>query len=902
MSKKPFIRRVDELKSLRNAVISNAEEREICFLYDAAPDKNEKGGVGKTVLLKELLEDLTAVPLSERDYLVLPEIIDLYEPANRSRPDILYTLVHQLEDQAVAHGFNRIKSITSEFFSSWADYKTEENTAQPARFHELDSRLVDSFVSALTSYHKETNKRVVCFIDSFEYIEDDETFFNAPGAGLVFPMSALRGSAIFVIAGRNAPKDWATNWWSDRPSQSILGVPLATFNQEQVEHFLEDRGYHLPEPFIQQLTTLTKGRPILLALAVDLMQQGKVKPEQLVGLNKDDFVAEVIRFLGVFNNVGWKRPVLYMAHFLHRFDRRFLTRFFGSGMNNTSIEEIADLAFVRELPGCSPKTVVLHDELRKMIVKYWWNGSEDADGKTRRDLSKNVLELYDEELIPNAKTKERLELQGERLHHQLFADFFEGFLKFEELFKLAISASSTEGGRTAASFYLRIVKDFRRDFENEFDKYPELSLYVDHYFTAEVFVTQGLLDAAIGLLEEGIQKLKGSLDAERMGRLYELKAYCHRLKGDWKDALIEYDLAIRASREAKQVESLTHNQLLLANVLMLRGELTRARELCSESIYLRERFLTGNESDALKIERGITYYVMGMILWRMRVTPSGPGYFKKAGRLFKEIEDPDYVSIARIHNAISNKEWGYMCLTSGILSPSDYIGFLDEALKIFEEAKMYSEWADALNMRARVDYMQLKVPERSIKLSKQALTLAKLSQDNYRLCECHLTLAFSYLEAKDHTTALSHCDQGETIADDEGYILLKSWFQNVRARSALMTPDYEKAFRSFVSECLLSIRYEGGDVRFRRALEALESALLMLPSPEYKLQFATYVKGNAEEQLELMKHELETQTTARSMLDLGLQPIQDVCDSVLETANLEMTMLSSSSVEHSPLF
>lgn len=877
MGLKRFVGRESELQLLIDAVTLPDRKKAICFVHDATKEKEEKGGIGKTTLLRELVERLEKVRSSSSPFVLLPEIVDFYELGNRSRLYVLRNVIDQLEVEARAIGFEQIERVTRGFSRAWTEYKEEiEGRADPAVLPQLIAAVNDAFVTVLQNFHVQTKRRVVCFLDSFEYVEDDESFMQSHGQEPIFPMESLSDSVVFVIAGRNAPSSWTKQWWAGKDPQAILTIPLYTFSAKEVGDYLMREGLALSEHTVDGLANRTKGRPILVALAVDLIQYGGVEPQRFIKIEQGEFAEQIINFLGD-PLPAWKRPVLYMAHFFHRFDDAFLQHFFGDSRNNTSIEEIARLAFVRELPSREGTVVVLHDELRKLVVNNWWK-THDADRGLRRELSKSVLELYDD-LIANVPLEERPVLQAERLHHHLFADFLEGFSEFEQRFELSITVSPAESKRATAEFYLRALDDFRKGFPEDFDSYPELGVYVDSYYTAEIYMTQGRLREAQDRLWRGINTADVDLGAQRLARLYELNAYCHRLQGDWNNAFVYYERAIAANRDANDIRALAHNQLYLANILMLRGELTHARQQCMESIYFRERLLAGSQSDADRINLGISYYIMGMILWRMRVTPAAPRYFKKATTLLEQVVDPDYKSSVTIHKAIVNKEWGYLSLTSGLLSPQEYIDFLEQACKTFERSRMYSEWADTLNMLARVDYMQAEAPERSVEFSMQALELAKRTQDQYRIAESHLTLAFSYSKQKKYDDALKECEKGERIAAQQGYLLLQSWFLNVRGNIALVLKDYQKAFDYYIEECFLSARYEGADVRFRRALEALESGLLSLPSADQKIKYAEYVMREWQPRSDL--------------LDRPYPSMTYLCKSVIEMANTEKAVEQS---------
>src|SRR5713226_9395737 len=174
MGLKTFVGREKELELLLDTITRPDSNKAICFVHDATTEQEEKGGIGKTSLLRALLERLQQKQTPSSPFVVLPQIVDLYEMHNRDRIAALANLIEQLERQAREVGIEHADRAMREFNRALSEYREVlDARAEPTTLQYLSGAVNDAFAQALKNFYELTQRRVICFLDSFEYIEND---------------------------------------------------------------------------------------------------------------------------------------------------------------------------------------------------------------------------------------------------------------------------------------------------------------------------------------------------------------------------------------------------------------------------------------------------------------------------------------------------------------------------------------------------------------------------------------------------------------------------------------------------------------------------------------------------------------------------------------------------------
>lgn len=804
-----FIGRDREIEIFREMLRSSDSKKWILFLYDEAEKPEEKGGVGKTWLLGKLIK-VAQEEFSDK-YLVLDDIIDFYDSKNRNRLTVLKALCRQMQH----------KTGTDHLDSFWETVRKAggEELGPLERVSQL-RRIFEVYERCHNMVAQERKQKILRFYDTFEQIEHDLGYLMV--GDVPFPMKGISKHGITVIAGRNKP-DFRQLWWRGRASEIKL-LPLRGFNAEETVKYFGVYSYLDPEDIgiakIEAVYTLTQGRPILIALVVDLLNKRVKTIDEIINMRGSEFLGSLIRSVGDFKEPSDK-AIVYMAHVYHRCDEELLQSLLG---NNIDYHKLANglrtLSFVRTK---SPTQFVLHDEMRRLINEYWWK-LHDPNGKIRRELSEKAVLYYDKKTVEAEDDSERDALIAERLWHKFFIDPEEGYNQFDQEFMRVILALRIR----SAELLLAVADEFR-------DMIPSSwNVVTDTLHRGYVLVTQGRLKDAEEQINKGKKQLEELRMRERMDEVVNLLGFCYREQGDWVKAIDNYEQAAQYSRDLGKRKQLAETLNNLAMVYLLRGNLLWARQNCVSSVVIREQLLKQSEGEQEKRALGNSYYVMGMTLWRMGSTAEATKYFDKAYNLYQEIGDD-------VRMALVEKERGYIYLRSGLGTPEEILRHLENARTVLAARGMLSHWADALNMMGRVHYMRKNTPEETVKLSTQALQLAEEVGDSYRIAESHLTLCFAYYQMRNYEFVEMHYKEGSELAQKHHYILLQSFLDELMGHVAYDRGDMDTAFELYLRECELAARY--WDIRFVRALDVVEERLLGLPT-EDRIRYCDYLIDN----------------------------------------------------------
>jgi len=784
----------------------------ILYIHDATPRPEERGGIGKTWLLHRLIE--VAKEEFADKYFILDEIIDFSAMKNRDRLNVLQNLCRHLEAKTSEEYF-------APFWEELAKYQTLRARTDVAPHKESTAyrRVLRAYAKCHNSAMKSWGKKSICFYDVFEAIENDAGYMMP--AEVAFPMVELRKHSIAVIAGRNE-FDWNKTWWAGRKGE-VQTIALKGFDDEETLNYFKAYAYfdfdsERDKESVGRIRALANGRPILIALAVDLLNNRAKTLEELASITDEGrFLPELVR--GILNLEKPKdKAILYMAHIYHRCNAELLTHLLDTGaeMNCEHLaQELKKLSFIREIPG---EQFVLHDEMRRLVNLYLWE-KQDPTGEIRRELSRKAIDYYSRKIEEEEDPVERDALIAERLAHKLYIDPMEGYREFDEQFEKAILARRLR----TAELLLSSIDEFKEQISTPWN------VFLDTYHRGWLLVRWERLDEAKEQIERGkaeLQRLeKQGLKTGRMSEVANLLGYCYRVMGDWGKALANYDEAIRYAKEEGNRDQLAESLNNRANLHRLQGKMQKAREDCRMGLFIREQLLKELGTEEAKRYLGNSLYVMGMIAWRMGNTAEASKYFRRAYRLYKKIGD-------EIRMALVDKEVGYMYFRTG--DDDKGLQYLQRAGRVLQTHGWLSEQADALNMIGRI--YRDREQRGKIKRGKaeesfsRALALAEQAKDYYRMTESNLSFAFLYYTENQPERAKEHCEKGLKLARKYGYILQEGLFEGILGDIAYDKGDEKslrEAFQHYLTELRLAAQY--GEPRFFRALEEVENRLAKLP-------------------------------------------------------------------------
>lgn len=368
MKNKHFVGRDHELKIFQDMLEHPNNSQHV--LYVSGP-----GGIGKTLLLQQMLEIASSHPNT-----VVLDLIDLYSTENRRVEGLQETIIKLLEPQY------------SQFF---------QGPVTPPKFRE-------SLIS-LCRHHL-----LVMGFDTFELIESAYV-----GGWILDQVNGLQvPGLICVIGGRRIPTT-ATSLLKviDLPGFSV-DQALSLYKERHPADTLDD----LLGQFVSSLVEKTKGNPLFIELVfewwrgfeewsqdtIESLSQGEFEKELMDQLREQ---GDQGRIPAVDSRVSYSvyQTIICMAYLHRRLNQQILQRLIDEGFIIFHADEPGDIQKQKILQSLEKYFFVkvrpsgdlqLHDELRDLIRKYLWPYWESEE--TRRRFQEMTLELYDE-LIKEAK-------------------------------------------------------------------------------------------------------------------------------------------------------------------------------------------------------------------------------------------------------------------------------------------------------------------------------------------------------------------------------------------------------------------------------------------------------------------------------------------------------------------
>src|SRR6266568_1144757 len=413
-----FIGREQEITFLTKW-LADVDAPSIVYIHDALKEKEKKGGIGKTWLLRRFYE------LVEQQHKnVIPVVMDFFNVLDRDSLVIAERVV-----QAVR---KRYPHWNTEDFDNLLQAYRDAARGKKAEMATLRERLADALAADLRLLQQhmiETGTYLFLFFDTYELIE-----YNPITAVLrpaqTFPDNYQSNRVRAIIAGRNVI-DWKHQNWVGREREAIVHT-LPPFNYDETVEYLQTRLdiydiNSMPSQTLHALYQKTEGRPILLGLVADVLNKRINPPETLVAINKSMFEASLVEEINHFEDPS-KWVIFSMAHIYHRFDSAFLDRLINWPGLKGLVPEIHYQELVKELPTLSfvrssgsGEGFVLHDEMRRLVNKYCWEAN-DPGGRIRCELSKLAVNYYAELIDREGNAEQRQSYIVEKLFHELFLD------------------------------------------------------------------------------------------------------------------------------------------------------------------------------------------------------------------------------------------------------------------------------------------------------------------------------------------------------------------------------------------------------------------------------------------------------------------------------------------------
>ena len=817
----------------------------ILFFHDAAKVPAKKGGVGKTWLLRKC-----ANIAKERDKNIAVAVVDFFSVGDRDGVEVAQRIVKSLME---VH-----PEWSPEFFTNaLAEY--HEGISTKRDLNDLRDKLRTALTNDLEILDKRLvgeNRQLLVFFDTYEVIEAYPT-----GAVLspayTFPDQYQFKRMGVVIAGRNAP-DWEHPNWKEHRKEDVQCVPINPFTQEETVQFINDNidimgSLEVQSTQAQALYARTEGRPILVGLMADMLNNRVMTLNQLLEIPKNRFESYLVEQINNLEKpINW--VILFMAHVYHRFNEALLNWLFDHSLGIKELmqdvqthelsKKLLELSFVRR--SGSGDNMALHDEMRRLVNKYNWTIQEQQTRLYRRELSLGAISYYLDQIDHESSEQMRQTYQVEMLYHKLYVDANEGFRFFEQHINRAIDLWQSAFARSLLQEAQQFTNDLSPDqyysmilaeaalLSREEDNKAALKLYekleqeaneswlLSHH--ADILFHKGTSYQDMDQLDEAVDSFSRSMELEtkrdnesRVATILSSLGVIARRTGNLDQAEHYYEQGIVILKKLGDLRGYANILNSLGGLYRLQGKTEEALRRCKVAWRIRKDLYEQGELSEVAV--GMSLGTIGVIYLRVDDLVNAEKFFQNA---FKIFERNNFKSgIAAMYN-----RFGQIALARNELA---------RAMEWFQQGYKASEGVDAeaeinsLNKQGWVHVLQGQLQE-SIPLLEKAIERAREVNDYYQEAELLIDLAdvFERLERLKQSSKYLH--EAVDIARRYKYYYLLGIAEDFRGDNRYKDAEYQSAFRHFGEYCHYMALYN--PVQYEKAVRKVTDQLLNVPKEE----------------------------------------------------------------------
>jgi len=805
-----------------------------------------KGGIGKTFLLRKIMEKYSAQDEFAVAYYDLSE-----------QPPGIRQILHLAE------------SLGWHYFPN---FQAQINDLASGEYDVADVRLPQLEQEAMMTFVEEANtlmehKRIIFLTDTLD------AFIPGYAEENLYKYVPLFSNALGISAGRQA-KAFLPDFRKGVGEKNVTHLAMDSFSQvESRAFFAEVDKDNLISPDLRaKLHFLTDGRPILLSLSTEWLFRDvplsdiadhsletlrALPPAELQAL-RERFEFELVDQVRRLKD-SQDRAVLYMAHINRRNDASILSSLLELPYSEAQdlVQGLADLSFVRYNPITG--SCALHDEMRNLINKYAWP-DVDPTGDLRRKLTRRIIDDYyklhitrlehrnrpaldppSTTVVRQAKISEaeweQWRLEAECLYYHLQLSEEEGFAYFDDRFQEAqrnnhlmrmqflLSEMEIAGHADIhARVELRRAESLRRSGDTEQAReICEKALRqadtsqdsrISAYMTLGWIAAADNPEQAIDYFKTALALAEKAFDSRHIGILHNNLGLVNRFINQLDEATEHYQSAIAYSRQsgdASLVASATNN---LAYVYQLEGDLAQADAMCRIALAQRKK---------LGVERDLAYsYLTKAEIDREKGDlESAERYTKLALRSFEKLNEVRgqvmaYRSLANIHRHLEQFDKARI--------------YLDQALSLATQlndnpllASIYDVYGR--HQRDHAVYLQeLGAEGNEEKIGRlfghareyleKSLALAQRHSDQWLLTRGQLELILAYFLSRSHSD--EEIEEMLNIVWERAsrlqYTLLQGYVHEIRGEIALRHKDHVTAAKQFGRSAKLLSRYTGREL------------------------------------------------------------------------------------------
>jgi tetratricopeptide (TPR) repeat protein len=787
----------------------------ILYIHDAAEETDKKGGVGKTWLLRryaditrQKYQDIAVVTadffnIGDREHLFLAEKILAG----------LRNLYPDWQPEEFLEALNQASRY--EILSTSQSEETSESNIRESATIALANDLQRLDLSLA-----EHNKTLLVLLDTYEMIEENP-IVAVLRRSQTFPDNYLYHAMRVVIAGRNK-LDWQHPNWQGR-EQEVQVIQLAPFDLEEMREYVDTEStYDIPPDTFKALYVRTEGRPIIIGLVIDVLNNRIATISDMLSVSRTQFEQYLVLQINKLENpLNW--VILFMAHVYHRFNITLLERILQSVPLSEPVQSISRDELVKLLPELSfvrrpdlGDDFVLHDEMRRLVTDYCWAGL-DPDHRFRKDISRNVINYYEGELAATSNEQQRQGYIVEILYHRLYVDLDDGLKYFYTNFYQALNFLKTALARLmlqeAEKFLPAMSLAQRNDLQltevrlYRTEENPHAALEIlrqisqdaDPQWYAEnkatILLENGRSYALQSRFVEAANCYTQSLEIERSkgrelqcARLLNNLGNISRRRGQFAAALPYYEESIALYKKLGRQSDYANVLGNISNVYRLQGKIEEA--LRRSKIARRIRLELVRDGKITEMLLGLSEQALGVIYLNAGDIVEADLHFKRAYDIY--LRTNYKVGIATIYN-----HFGQIHINKGDLGEAlIWLKKSEEASREIDK----EQYIVSFNRQGRIKALQQHWEE-SLPLFEHAITLARQVPAYYQLTENLIDLAKSYLSLNLPERVLQYLQEAEEIATKENYQSQLGEIERMRGEYYYQIPDYHTAFQHFALYC-----------------------------------------------------------------------------------------------------
>jgi hypothetical protein len=287
-----FIGRKRELQLFENWIL-DPQSPWILYFYDVTLEQEKKGGIGKTWLLRQCAE-----LASRRSPNIAVIMVDFFSVEDRDRLFLAERIVKTLHNFCPEWTPTAFTTALDLYYTKKFERTVSQRVADVSEdetiFTTLAATLVED-IHRLEHLLQEQQKTFLVIFDTFEAIERNP-IIAVLRKSQTFPDNYGLSRMKVLLAGRNA-LDWNHTNWNQRQDE-IQVIPLHPFSTQEMLDYIDSEAIYNQPPqekrSIDALYRRTEGRPILIDLVVDVLNNRILPLEELVEIPEELFESHLI--------------------------------------------------------------------------------------------------------------------------------------------------------------------------------------------------------------------------------------------------------------------------------------------------------------------------------------------------------------------------------------------------------------------------------------------------------------------------------------------------------------------------------------------------------------------------------------------------------------------------------